>query len=130
MVRSKQILVSAFSFTINIIIYPCHRFAIQTKDKEGRFDSTKFSDACVCRNFGLPRTTVTFCYGARQFPHRNLYSVTYNLTEGSIDLVPLLILHIEIFMYRLLHRTFWRVCIGDGIHTRYSTSYSIGYSTW
>ena len=105
----------------------------RTKDKEGAFDSTKFSDACVCRKFGLLRTTVTFYYGARQFLHRNLYSLTYNLVEESIDLVTLRILHIEIFIYRLLHRTFWRVCIrytGDVINTQYSTSYFIGYSTW
>ena len=32
-----------------MITYPCHLFAVQTKDREGRFDITKFSDACLCR---------------------------------------------------------------------------------
>ena len=97
-------------FIINIIIYPCHLFALQTKDKEGQFDSTKFSDAYLCRKFGVPRTTVIFNYGARQFLHRNLYSVTYNVAEESIDLVPLLILHIE------------------SLSTGYSTGHSGGYA--
>ena len=67
-----------FVFIINIIIYPYHLFAVQTKDKEGQFDSTKFSNADFCRKFGVPRTTVIFYYGAGQFLHRNLYSVTCN----------------------------------------------------
>ena len=36
-----------------MIAYPCHLFAVQTKDRERRFDITKFSDACLCRKFGV-----------------------------------------------------------------------------
>ena len=36
-----------------MITYTCHLFAIQTKDRKGRFDITKISDACLYRNFGV-----------------------------------------------------------------------------
>ena len=36
-----------------MITYTCYLFAIQTKDREGRFDITTFSDACLYRKFGV-----------------------------------------------------------------------------
>ena len=36
-----------------MITYTCHLFAIQTKDREGRFDITKFSEACLYRKVGV-----------------------------------------------------------------------------
>ena len=123
-------------FIINIIICPCHLFAIQTKNKEEQFDGTKFSDAYCCRKSGVPRTTVILYYGARQFlpvpAQKSLFS-TLQFSRGIHRSCATPDFAYRIFKYRLLHRTFWRVCIrytGDVIHTRCSTSYSIGCSTW
>ena len=42
-----------FSFAVNITIYPCHTFAIPTKDRKGQFDSAKVYEACPCRKLGV-----------------------------------------------------------------------------
>ena len=42
-----------FSFAISIIVCPCHLFAIQIKDRQGQFDSTKCYEAGPCIKLGV-----------------------------------------------------------------------------